>query len=81
MSPRPTDPRLTVFFRFSSSSQGVLTENRMRWGPRRKGEERTRGSKGEEKEKEDEEEDRSRGGRTTVRKKYGEEGVGRCLHC
>lgn len=52
----------------------------MRWGSRRKGEERTRGSKGEEKEKEDEE-DRSREGRTIVRKKYGEEGVGRCLRC
>lgn len=58
----------------------MLTENRMRWGSRRKGEERTRGSKGEEKEKEDEE-DRSREGRTIVRKKYGEVGVGRCLRC
>lgn len=53
-----------VFFRFSSSSQVVLSREQNEVGSGREGEERTRGSKGEE--KEDEEEGRSRGG-TTVK--------------
>lgn len=56
-----------VFFRFSSSSQVVLSREQNEVGSGREGEERTRGSKGEE--KEDKEEGRSRGGRTVKSEK------------